>query len=88
MDLGHPEQVYKLALWVMTLSIVAITLCLTAAGATQVLLQRLSDTPLSFMETQDRIMPIYWARWVCGISFFCGLVLYVISFFVTGKREE
>ncbi|WP_159875431.1 MULTISPECIES: cbb3-type cytochrome c oxidase subunit I [Aquitalea] len=82
------QKVEKLAFWVMTLSIVGITLFLTAAGATQVWLQRMSSTPLSFMETQDHIMPLYWARLVCGLSFFSGLVLYVISFFVTGKRED
>ena len=85
---AQAQKVEKTAFWVMTLSIVAITLCLTAAGAVQVWLQRMSATPLSFMETQERIMPIYWGRWVFGISFFCGLVLYVISFFVTGKRED
>jgi nitric oxide reductase subunit B len=60
--------VEKLAFWVMTLSIVGITLFLTAAGATQVWLQRMSSTPLSFMETQDHIMPLYWARLACGLS--------------------
>ena len=47
------QKVEKLAFWVMTLSIVGITLFLTAAGATQVWLQRMSSTPLSFIDRKS-----------------------------------
>ncbi|RQO73209.1 nitric-oxide reductase large subunit [Aquitalea sp. FJL05] len=82
------QKLEKTAFWVMTLSIVGITLSLTAAAVTQVSLQRLSASPLSFMETQQHIMPMYWARFGFGLCFFTGLMMYVTSFFVTGKRES
>ena len=43
------------AFWLMTIAMVFITLFLTAAGILQVWLQRVSDTPMSFMATQDQL---------------------------------
>lgn len=71
--------------WMMTLAMVAITLFLTAAGFKQVMLQRLTDTPMNFMVAQDQISSIYWMREVSGLVFLAGLLLYVASFFVGGK---
>ncbi len=48
--------------WLMTVSMVFITLFLTAAGILQVYLQRFSDAPLQFMVVQDKIALFYWLR--------------------------
>jgi nitric oxide reductase subunit B len=72
--------------WLMTISMVFITLFLTGAGILQVYLQRFSDTPMDFMVVQDKIALFYWLREIAGLVFLVGLVLYVASFFV-GKNE-
>jgi hypothetical protein len=41
--------------WLMTVSMVFITLFLTAAGILQVFLQRFSEAPLQFMVAQEKI---------------------------------
>jgi nitric oxide reductase subunit B len=72
----------------MTVSIVFITLFLTAAGILQVWLQRVSATPLGFMATQDQITLFYWLREFTGLVFLIGLVIYIASFFVKGSAKE
>ena len=74
--------------WLMTVSMVFITLFLTGAGILQVYLQRYSDTPLSFMETQSKVEIFYWMREGAGLIFLIGLIVYIISFFVKGKEVE
>lgn len=74
--------------WLMTVSIVFITLFLTAAGILQVWLQRMSSTPVGFMAAQDQVTIFYWLREFTGLVFLVGLVLYIISFFVGGKTKE
>ncbi len=74
--------------WLMTVSMVFITLFLTGAGILQVYLQRFSETPLSFMVTQDKVAIFYWMREVAGLVFLIGLILYVMSFFVKGKEVD
>lgn len=71
--------------WLMTVSMVFITLFLTAAGILQIWLQRISTTPMSFMATQDQLVLFYWMRELSGVVFLIGLVLYITSFFVKGK---
>ncbi len=73
--------------WLMTVAMVFITLFLTGAGILQVWLQRVSETPLSFMATQDQLALFYWAREIAGLFFLAGLIAYVISFFVKGKAQ-
>ena len=74
--------------WLMTVSIVFITLFLTGAGILQVYLQRYSDAPMTFMATQDKIAMFYWLREIAGLVFLTGLVAYIASFFVKGKEVE
>jgi nitric oxide reductase subunit B len=76
------------AFWLMTVSIVFITLFLTAAGILQVWLQRVSTAPLGFMAAQDQITLFYWMREFTGLVFLTGLVLYIISFFVGGESKK
>ena len=74
--------------WLMTVSIVFITLFLTAAGILQVYLQRFSGDPLPFMVVQDKIALFYWMRELAGVIFLIGLVVYIMSFFVGAKEPE
>ena len=71
--------------WLMTVAMVFITLFLTGAGVLQVWLQRYSDTPLPFMQVQDKIALFYWMREGAGLVFLVGLITYLTSFFVGGK---
>jgi nitric oxide reductase subunit B len=74
--------------WLMSVSMVFITLFLTGAGILQVWLQRYSESPLPFMVVQDQIALFYWMRLVAGGVFMIGLTLYVLSFFVGNKDPE
>jgi nitric oxide reductase subunit B len=74
--------------WLMTVSMVFITLFLTGAGILQVWLQRFSENPQGFMVVQDKIALFYWLRELAGLFFLVGLVTYVASFFVGAKEPE
>ena len=74
--------------WLMTVSMVFITLFLTGAGILQVYLQRYSDNPLGFMATQDKIEIFYWLREVAGLIFLVGLIIYIYAFFAKGKEVK
>lgn len=76
----------KLAFWMMSLSMVAITLLLTGAGVVQVMTQRMAEDPMSFMAAQDNIAIFYWLREVAGVVFLVGLLTYVSSFFVKDEK--
>jgi nitric oxide reductase subunit B len=73
--------------WLMTVSMVLITLCLTAAGVMQIVLQRLPDdaNALPFMAVMDQLAVFFWARLACGVMFLIGLLCYLSSF-VTQRR--
>ena len=73
--------------WLMTVSMVFITLFLTAAGILQVWLQRVADNPMPFMVAQDQITLFYWLRELTGVVFLIGLVVYLWSFFVKGEEK-
>lgn len=81
------QRLEGFAFWTMCISMVGITLALTVAGAWQVALQRLPESgeALSFMATQDKIAPVFWAREILGAFFLVGLAAYLASFFVGGK---
>ncbi|WP_456380515.1 cbb3-type cytochrome c oxidase subunit I [Thiolapillus sp.] len=74
--------------WLMTISMVFITLFLTAAGILQVYLQRFSDNPMDFMVVQDKIALFYWLREITGLIFLIGLIVYIASFFVGQDEPE
>ena len=85
---SNKAQVVEMwSFWLMTVSMVFITLFLTGAGILQVWLQRYSDNPLPFMEVQDKIAIFYWMRELAGVIFLIGLVLYIVSFFVKGQEK-
>jgi nitric oxide reductase subunit B len=86
---SNKAQVLEMwSFWLMTIAMVFITLFLTAAGILQVWLQRVSETPMSFMATQDQISLFYWLREGAGVIFLIGLVLYITSFFYKGGEEK
>ena len=74
--------------WLMTVSMVFITLFLSGAGVLQIFMQRYTENPESFMVVQDKIVAFYWLREIAGGVFMIGLILYVISFFVKGGTVE
>ncbi|MCZ4323135.1 nitric oxide reductase, NorB subunit apoprotein [Pseudomonas peli] len=79
--------------WLMTLSMVAITLFLTAAGVVQIQLQRwpTDGTALSFMNTVDQMAVFFWLRLAAGVVFLIGLLCYLFSFKQRGRataRDE
>lgn len=76
------------AFWLMTVSMVFITLFLTGAGVLQTYLQRYTDDPMPFMVVQEKIEMFYWLRELAGLIFMIGLVVYVVSFFVKGGELE
>ncbi|MCF6281938.1 MAG: cbb3-type cytochrome c oxidase subunit I [Candidatus Polarisedimenticolaceae bacterium] len=76
------------AFWLMTVSMVFITLFLTGAGILQVYMQRMGENPESFMAVQDNISLFYWLREGAGLVFFIGLIVYVASFFVGHDEPE
>ena len=88
---SNSSQVVEMwAFWLMTVSMVFITLFLTAAGILQTYLQRYVDVDkaMSFMAAQEKVEIFYWAREAAGVVFLIGLVCYLVSFFVGGKEAE
>ncbi len=86
---SNKQQVLEMwSFWLMTISMVFITLFLTAAGILQVYLQRVSENPQPFMVVQDQISLFYWLREISGIVFLIGLILYVASFFIGADEPE
>jgi nitric oxide reductase subunit B len=84
---GERAQVVEMwAFWLMTVAMVFLTLFLTGAGILQVWLQRMSETPLSFMQTQDQVMFFYALREGAGVVFLGGLIAYLASFFIKEKQ--
>ena len=85
---SNKAQVVEMwSFWLMTVSMVFITLFLTGAGILQVWLQRYSETPQGFMDVQDQIAIFYWMRQVAGVIFMVGLITYITSFFVKGDSQ-
>ncbi|QLF92648.1 cbb3-type cytochrome c oxidase subunit I [Pseudomonas sp. ABC1] len=76
--------------WLMTLSMVAITLLLTVAGAVQIWLQRwpADDEAMAFMATMDQLAPYFWMRLVAGVGFAIGLLCYLLSFVQRGRMAK
>ena len=68
--------------WLMTVSMVFITLFLTGAGILQVWMQRYTENPQPFMVVQEKLSLFYWMREAAGGIFLIGLLVYFISFFI------
>jgi len=73
------------AFWVMSFSMLFITLSLTGAGIVQVYLQRVLAMP--YMETQSYMVLFYAMRFVFGLTFTIGLIVYLYDFFLSSKRQ-
>lgn len=87
---ASPERAQVLEMWsfwLMTVSMVFITLFLTAAGILQVWLQRIIPNPQPFMQVQDQLHIFYWMRELAGLVFLTGLVVYICSFFAKDKPQ-
>jgi len=84
---NRAQVVEMWAFWLMTISMVFITLFLTAAGILQIWLQRISAQPMAFMAAQDQVSLFYWMREAAGLVFLVGITLYVASFFIKGNDK-
>ncbi|MDU4249948.1 cbb3-type cytochrome c oxidase subunit I [Pseudomonas sp.] len=73
--------------WLMTISMLLITLMLTAAGIVQVWLQRMpaDGAAMPFMATVDQLKIFFWLRLYSGVGFFIGLICYLLSFRQRGR---
>ncbi len=81
----------KLEIWsflLMSSSMVLITLLLTTAGVKQIMLQRMGEHPLPFMQVQEQLAIYFWLREGSGMLFLIGLIIYVASFFVGNSEPE
>jgi nitric oxide reductase subunit B len=86
---SNKSQVLEMwSFWLMTVSMVFITLFLTGAGILQTYLQRVSESPEPFMVVQEKIALFYWMREIAGVVFLIGLVAYILSFFVGNREPE
>ena len=86
---SNKSQVLEMwSFWLMTVSMVFITLFLTGAGILQTYLQRVSESPEPFMVVQEKIALFYWMRELAGVVFLIGLVAYILSFFVGNNEPE
>jgi nitric oxide reductase subunit B len=82
------QQLEMWGFWLMTVSIVFITLFLTAAGILQAYLQRMGENPQPFMVVQENMSLFYWLREIAGVMFLIGLVVYIYSFFAKGEPAD
>ena len=82
------QKVELTSFWMMVIGMLGLTFALTAAGITQVILQRMGLEPSSFMDAQAQIAPIYMVRLGFGAMTFTGLLLYIYSFFVSDAYPE
>jgi len=75
--------------WLMTISMIFLTLFLSAAGVVQIWLQRIPEdgAALGFMATQDQLVLFYWLRLLSGVIFLIGLVVYLLSFRQRARAE-
>ena len=86
---SNKSQVVEMwSFWLMTVSMVFITLFLTGAGILQVYMQRVAEAPQPFLAVQEQISLFYWMREIAGVVFLIGLVLYLLSFFVGNSDPE
>ena len=86
---SEKSQVLEMwSFWLMTVSMVFITLFLTAAGILQIWLQRIASDPQPFMVVQEQVSLFYWMREWAGVIFLVGLLAYLASFFVGGRPAE
>jgi nitric oxide reductase subunit B len=86
---SNTAQVVEMwSFWLMTVSMIFITLFLTAAGILHVYLIRAAENPIPFMVMQEKVVLFYWLREIAGVVFLIGLIAYLISFFIGGKEEE
>ena len=79
---ARAQSVELWGFWLMTSSMLLITLLLTAAGVVQVWLQRIpaDGAAMSFMNTMDQLAVFFWLRLVAGVMFLVGLACYLLSF--------
>lgn len=82
------QSVELKSFWMMNIGMLGITAALTIAGVMQVAYQRMGLEPLSFMDSQAQIMPVYGVRLFFGVLTIVGLLMYLYSFFVNTRKAN
>lgn len=72
--------------WIMTSSVLFMTVTLTFAGVVQVHLQRVMG--MAYMEVQDQLAVFYWMRLGAGLFVGLGALLFVYSIFGPVREER
>jgi nitric oxide reductase subunit B len=86
---SNRSQVIEMwSFWLLSVSMVFMVLFMTAAGVLQIWMQRIGADPQPFIQVQEQIAVFYWARFLAGLVFFIGVVVYLVSFFVGNKQPE
>lgn len=86
---SNGKQVMEMwSFWLMSVSMVFITLFLTGAGILQTYLQRYTDAPQAFMVVQEKVSLFYWMREVSGVVFLIGVILFIWSFVPERKAQQ
>jgi len=86
---SNRSQVLEMwSFWLLSVSMVFMVLFLTAAGVLQIWLQRYGPEPQPFIQVQEQLAIFYWARFLAGLIFLAGVVVYVLSFFIGAKDPE
>jgi nitric oxide reductase subunit B len=86
---SNRSQVIEMwSFWLLSVSMVFMTLFMTAAGVLQIWMQRIGTDPQPFIQVQEQIAVFYWARLLAGLVFFIGVVVYLTSLFVGNKDPE
>ncbi|MCK5877604.1 MAG: cbb3-type cytochrome c oxidase subunit I [Candidatus Marithrix sp.] len=81
------QRLESLAFWFMTVSMFAMALFIAIAGIMQVYMQRTTNINIPFIEIQNNMNQLYWLREIAGVVFLLGVIIYIVSFFVTGNKK-
>ena len=83
------QKVEIASIWMMSLSMLIITLALTVAGIVQIYFQRMPESgqAMGYMATQAQLTPYYWVRLIAGCTFLLGVFMYLYSFVVASRTK-
>ncbi len=83
----HSEKLANIHFWIGTIGIVVYIISMYWAGLTQGLMWRAFDETgvlkYDFMQTVERLIPLYWVRMVGGLLYFSGVLLAAYNMIMT-----
>lgn len=89
----YSEKLANMQFWTATLGLLLYYISMTVAGITQGLMWRAIDGDGNlvypdFMETVDKILPMYWVRLIGGILVFASFLIMLYNLFKTIKLAK